>query len=274
MAAFLVWNVNRKPLDGLVQSLVRQWQIDIVLLVEYAFGTSQLPGLLQQDGLFRRPSSKRFGVFVRSNQRLSLLRYAPYRVGSRVGLWRWIPPSGQEDLIVLLHGFDRRNFDDSTRRVFSRRVADAVRRREEARQHRRTIITGDFNAQPFESAIVDSDGLHAIGLRSVRASRTRNVSGTGAATDFFYNPMWRVYGQQSHREAGSATHYWLRTWAHELGWFMLDQVVLRPDETDRFPEDRLRIITQVGAISLLDADGLPDSQTASDHLPIVFHWDL
>jgi hypothetical protein len=185
MAAFLLWNVNRKPLDGLVQSLVRQLQIDIVLLVEYAFGKSQLPGLLQQDGLFRRPSSKRFGVFVRSNQRISLLRYAPYRLGNRVGLWSWIPPSGREGLIVLLHGPDRRNYDDSTRRVFFRRVADAVRRREEARHHRHTIITGDFNAQPFESAIADSDGLHAIGLRSVRASLIRKVSGAGAATDFF-----------------------------------------------------------------------------------------
>jgi hypothetical protein len=274
MAAFLLWNVNRKPLDGLVQSLVRQLRIDIVLLVEYAFGTSQLPGLLQQDGLFGRPSSERFGVFVRGGQRLSPLRYAPYRLGRRVGFWRWIPPSGREGLIVLLHGFDRRNYDDSTRRVFFRRVADAVRRWEEARQHRHTIITGDFNAQPFESAIVDSDGLHAIGLKSVRASRVRQVRGTGAAADFFYNPMWRVNGQQSHQEAGSATRYWLRAGAHELGWFMLDQVVLRPEEADRFPEDRLRIITQVGAISLLDADGLPDSQTASDHLPIVFHWDL
>ena len=170
MAAFLLWNVNRKPLDGLVQSLVRQLQIDIVLLVEYAFGKSQLPGLLQLDGLFRRPSPERFGVFVRSNHRLSRLRSG---LGHRVGLWKWRPPSGQEGLVVLLHGFDRRNYDDSTRRVFFRRVADAVRRREEARKHRHTIITGDFNAQPFESAIADSDGLHAIGLRSVRANSTR-----------------------------------------------------------------------------------------------------
>ena len=55
---------------------------------------------------------------------------------------------------------------------------------------------------------------------------------------------------------------------------MLDQVVLRPEEIGRFPEDQLRIITRVGAISLLDPEGLPDSRTASDHLPIVFHWNL
>ena len=82
------------------------------------------------------------------------------------------------------------------------------------------------------------------------------------------------YGHQPHLEAGTATHYWLNAWAHELGWFMLDQVVLRPEEASQFPEDQLRIIAQVGAISLLDAAGLPDSQTASDHLPIVFHWNL
>ncbi|HEY5311799.1 MAG TPA: hypothetical protein VIK18_04745, partial [Pirellulales bacterium] len=84
----------------------------------------------------------------------------------------------------------------------------------------------------------------------------------------------RAYGHQQHPEAGAATYYWLGAWAHELGWFMLDQVVLRPDESVRFPEDELRIVTRVGAISLLDTDGLPDAETASDHLPIVFHWNL
>lgn len=271
MAAFLLWNVNRKPLDGLVQSLVRQFQIDVVLLVEYAFGTSRLPSLLLHDGLYKRPSSNRFGVFVRDAYKISPLRY---RLGNRIGLWKWVPPSGQEGLIVLLHGLDRRNYDDNTRRVFFRRIADAVRSREAKRDHRHTIVTGDFNAQPFESAIVDSDGLHAIGVQAIRTRTDRQVSGAGAASEFFYNPMWRLYGHREHREAGAATHYWLRSGAHELGWFMLDQVVLRPGESDRFPEDQLRIITRVGDLSLLNAEGLPDAQTASDHLPVVFHWNL
>ena len=167
MGAFLLWNVHRKPLDGLVQSLVRRHQIDVALLVEYPFGISQLPALLMKDGLVKRTNSKRFGVFVRSTHRLSPLRY---RLGSRVRMWKWVPPSGQEGLIVLLHGLDRRNYDDSTRRVFFRRIADAVRRRERKQGHGRTVIAGDFNAQPFEAAIVDSDGLHAIGVRAVRTS--------------------------------------------------------------------------------------------------------
>jgi hypothetical protein len=271
MAAFLLWNVQRKPLDGLVQNLVRQLQIDIVLLVEYAFRLSQLPGLLMNDGLLKRRSPKRFGVFSRVNQGLRLTRY---RFADRAGLWKWTPPSGQEGLVVLLHGFDRRNYDDSTRRVFFRRVADTVRRCEASRGHRRTIIAGDFNAQPFESAMTDSDGLHAIGVQAVGPATSRKVRGKTGASDFFYNPMWRVYGHQQHPEAGAATHYWIGTKGHELGWHMLDQVVLRPEESARFPEDQLRIVTQVGSIPLLDPDGLPDRRTASDHLPVVFHWDL
>jgi hypothetical protein len=86
--------------------------------------------------------------------------------------------------------------------------------------------------------------------------------------------MWRAYGQQPHSEAGAATHYWLGRWAHELAWHMLDQVVLRPGESVRFPEDQLQIITQVGAVPLVTAEGVPNGQTASDHLPVVFHWNL
>jgi hypothetical protein len=61
MAAFLLWNVNGKPLEGLVQNLVREHEIDVVLLVEYALGRGQLPGFLMNDGLFKRilPGRKR-----------------------------------------------------------------------------------------------------------------------------------------------------------------------------------------------------------------------
>jgi exonuclease III len=274
MAAFLLWNVNGKAsLDGLVENLVLQRQIDVVLLLEYAFGVSQLPGLLMPHGLYKRPSPTRFGVFVRGSHQFLRMRY---RVGHRASIWKWIPPSPSrlEGLVVLIHGLDRRNYDDGTRRVFFRRVADAVRRCERKQHHQRTIVAGDLNAHPFESAVAAADGLHALGIKAVRGAATRAVREGGAATHFFYNPMWRAYGHATHPEAGAATYYWMHTRGHELGWYMLDQVVLRPGEANRFPEDRLNIITNVGGIPLLNAQGLPDSQTASDHLPLVFHWNL
>jgi len=67
MAAFLLWNTGRQNLDGLVQNLVREHGIDIVLLVEYYPSkiVSTLSTLLLNDGLVRRNTSERFGVFSR-----------------------------------------------------------------------------------------------------------------------------------------------------------------------------------------------------------------
>jgi hypothetical protein len=258
-------------LDALVQAIVRQHNIDVVLLVEYVLGGSELPGLLLQDGLVRRPSSRRFGVFVRTAHRFQRL---PYKLNDRVNIWKWQAPQGEDGLIALLHGYDRRHYDDSTRRFLFRRVVAALERGEQKWGHQRTVIAGDFNANPFEPAVVDADGLHALGVRSVKASLARRVRPAEEALGFFYNPMWRLYGQESHREAGSATHYWTKEWVHELAWHLLDQVVLRPGECPRFPEDQLRIVTKAGGVALLDGDGVPDSKTASDHLPVIFHWNL
>jgi hypothetical protein len=187
---------------------------------------SQLSGLLSHEGLFKRPSPRRFGVFSRANHPLTLRHY---RLADRAGMWRFVPPSGQEGLLALLHGFDRRNYDDGTRRVFFRHIADAVRRYEGSHGHRRTLIVGDFNAHPFDSAVTDSDGLHAIGVRAVETRASRMVRGIKMRSDFFYNPMWRMYGRH-HPDAGAATHYWLGEHARELVWHMVDQVVLRPEE--------------------------------------------
>ena len=103
-------------------------------------------------------------------------------------MWRWTPPSKQEGLLVLVHGPDRRNHDDSTRRVFFRRIADKIRRYEGKRQHERTLITGDFNAHPFESAIADCDGLHALGVRSLGSGPARKIATWRRRAEFLLQP--------------------------------------------------------------------------------------
>jgi Endonuclease/Exonuclease/phosphatase family len=273
MAAFLLWNTNRKNLDSLVQDLVREHKIDILLLVEYypSETKSTLSTLLLTDGLVRRNSSERFGVFSRLNYGMNS---APVMaLGDRVELWNWFPEPNKEARFALVHGLDRMHNDDGTRRVFFHRIVDAVRQ-DENKSHRRTIVVGDFNAHPFESAILSSDGLHAIGIRQVGAATRRLVRWGSEEEDFFYNPMWRMYGHVAPMEAGMATHYWQKYQAGELFWHMLDQVVIRPEESGSFPEDHLKIISRVGTATLLAPDGTPDKTVGSDHLPIVFHWNV
>ena len=273
MAAFLLWNVGRKNVDSLVQNLVRQHQIDVLLLVEYypSQTNSTLSTLLLGDGLIRRNTSERFGVFGRTQ--FGMNSVAVTGLGGRAELWNWLPQPNREARFVVVHGLDRMHNDDGTRRVFFRRIVDVVRQQESS-SHRRSMIVGDFNAHPFESAIVSSDGLHAIGIRQTGNATRRLVRWGDEEEDFFYNPMWRKYGPIASMEAGMATHYWQNNQAGELFWHMLDQVVIRPEESASFPEQQLEIISSVGKVTLLAPDGTLDTTVGSDHLPIVFHWNV
>src|SRR5271168_1707048 len=86
VAAFLLWNVQNENRDLLVQSIVREHKIDIVLLVEYSPTKtgSDLSNLLQRDGLVRRSTSERFGVFGRLSYGMIL---SPIKIGTRLELW-------------------------------------------------------------------------------------------------------------------------------------------------------------------------------------------
>jgi hypothetical protein len=272
VAAFLLWNTNNKNRDLLVQSIVREHKIDVVLLVEYSPSTarSDLSNLLQCDGLVKRSTSERFGVFGRFDYGMALVSTVS---GGHAELWDWTPESGISGRFALVHGLERINNDDGTRRIFFRRVADLIKQHE-AGGHRRSMVVGDFNAHPFESAVLSSDGLHAIGIRRVANQTNRQIRLGESREDFFYNPMWRLYGHMSLLEAGMATHYWQNGLAGELFWRMLDQVVIRPEECVRFPEDRVKILTNIGTVQLLAPDGSLDKGVGSDHLPIVFNWNL
>lgn len=202
------------------------------------------------------------------------MNFSTARIGSRLELWDWKSDSGIEGRFALVHGPDRRNYDDGTRRVFFRRVADIVKHAEKKQGHHRSIVVGDFNAEPFESAVVSLDGLHAVGIRQKGEKPFRASLLDKSRHPFFYNPMWRLYGHDPLQESGKATHYWFNRLAGEVFWHMIDQVVLRPGECPRFPEDKLEILTRIGEVDLLKPDGTPDPNIGSDHLPIIFHWNL
>ena len=184
MATFLLWNTagkkrkkdkNVRNLDSLIQALVREHSIDILLLVEYypSVVKSTLSTLLIDDGLVKRNTSERFGVFSRMSYGLNCVP-AP-GLGDRVEIWNWIPDANKAARFALVHGLDRMHSDDGTRRVFFRRIVDAIRN-QESNSHRHSMIVGDFNANPFESAILSSDGLHAIGIRGKGQVLPRKLS--------------------------------------------------------------------------------------------------
>lgn len=267
MPRVLFWNVQRKSLDGPILSLVTTDHPDILILIEYPEVT-MLPALLAATGFDRVVGSSRFGVFARPGFSLTLEPNPDPT--DRVNFWRVGQQGGDDWLVVILHGPDRRNApQDDTRQYWFRRIADHARFLENQAGHRRTVILGDFNANPFDPSVLGANGFHAVGVRRVRGQFNRAVRNAGRA-EFFYNPMWRLYGTDPAGDAGAGTYYYHGYEATEPFWHMPDQVLIRPEVADRLPAERLRILSTAGPVSLVDADGVPDREAASDHLPIVF----
>jgi endonuclease/exonuclease/phosphatase family metal-dependent hydrolase len=269
MARFLLWNVQKKPLDQLILECALQERADAVFLVERPEVVAGLDAAFAFQGLLPVPSEERFRVYARPAVALrEQLTAGPQPV--RANLYRWAGASRLDGLIALVHSHDRIRYSDGTRGTHLASVADAVRQTERQLGHRRSVILGDFNASPFEPAVLGANGLHALGVRQLKGRADRTFVSQSA--DFFYNPMWRLYGHG--RDAASATHYFHGYNEVEPIWHMLDQVIVRPDALDRFPESEVRIVSSVGSTSLWGVEQIPDVGVASDHLPLLFRWDL
>jgi hypothetical protein len=202
MARVLLWNVQNKPLDGLVVRLAQQHRLDVVVLIERPESDSTLLQALQVVGPYARVDShERFGVYTRFRAG-SFVRLTPPVANDRVDFWRLRPPASNEVLLVAVHGLDRKNYPNEDRRaLFFERVAENVRWAEADVGHKRTVLLGDFNANPFEPSIGGVRGLHAIRMRQINGLSYRTVMGRDYS--FFYNPMWTCYG--AGRNAAPAT---------------------------------------------------------------------
>lgn len=174
-------------------------------------------------------------------------------------------------LLVIVHGPDRRNApQDDTRGVLFRQIVLQIEQLEQRAGHRRTVVLGDLNANPFEPSVMGAGGLHAIGTQQVRGRYERGIRHTGRVA-FFYNPMWRLYGADRGGDAAAATYYHTKGYeAVEPFWHMLDQVLIRPEEANRLRPEDLQILSAAGPTRLTLPDGRPDAEVASDHLPVLF----
>jgi hypothetical protein len=134
--------------------------------------------------------------------------------------------------------------------------------------HRRTILVGDLNMNPFDLGVVGAQALHAVMTRQLARREERQVM--GKPYRFFYNPMWSLFGDRTPGPAGS--YYHRASNPGNLFWNMYDQVLLRPDLMDHLND--LQIPTTDGQSDLVTRHGLPKKSDCSDHLPILFRMDL
>lgn len=87
--------------------------------------------------------------------------------------------------------------------MYAVNFGDELASAEEAIGHKRTILVGDLNMNPFDDGLVTTRGLHAVMTREIAQRPVRRVK--FESNLYFYNPMWRHFGE---RESGHAGTYY------------------------------------------------------------------
>lgn len=136
--------------------------------------------------------------------------------------------------------------------------------------HKRTVIVGDFNMNPFEIPMIKANGFHATMSAALAKNMYRKVQ--NLAYEYFYNPMWGLLGDLNSDAAG--TYYYSDAQHVSYHWNIFDQVIMRPSVIDNFDKNSLRIIEGYSKKRFTTESNFPNSTKFSDHLPIFFTFKI
>lgn len=267
---FLYWNMHGKPLDDLVVSLAHEHDLDVIILSESALSLPRV--LTTLNSPVRRKYRLGYSpvddpmIFMRLPRRcLKIARDSP-----GLSVRTLAPPLGPSILVVVVHLASKLYYDSDDQAQLATRLARDIDAEERKAGHRRTLVVGDLNMNPFEAGVVGCEGLNATMARNIAQKGSRTVAGQERA--FFYNPMWGHFGDSSPGPPG--TYYYAGSKPVTYYWNMFDQIMLRPELLGGFKNDTLEILTSAGGQNLLRASGVPDTSIGSDHLPVIFTLDL
>lgn len=267
MVTFLFWNLRGKPLQNYLSTLVREHDVDVLILAECEIDDFTLiTTLTNYEPEEDKYEIKRIKIFTRFSREF----IKPVYDDEYVAIRNIQLPTGNDVLLVASHLPSKLYQSDIDQSFFAARVAQLIKEMEELVGHSQTVVVGDLNMNPFESGVVSADAFHAVMSKAIALRNTRVV--VGQERKFFYNPMWSRFGDGSLGPSG--TYYYNSGTMVNYFWNIFDQVLLRPELLPFFNDDDLEILISVGDLSLLTAKGLPNARDFSDHLPILFRLSV
>lgn len=260
----LFWNVGGRDCTSVLRTLVAAHSPDVIVLAESSESEPQLVTTINGTGpsVYRLTinQSERLEFFVSFPPAL----FRPLHDGPGIAVRSIESPLENPLLLVALHLPSKLHLDEAEQALLATRIGALIRTLEERVGHKRTVVIGDLNMNPFEHGIVGSEGLHAVSTRAVAKRRSRIVM--GESRDFFYNPMWSLLGDDSPGPPG--TFYYGGSTPVSYFWNSYDQVLLRPLLAERYQPGDVTVLPGVTGMSLLDTQGHPRRDLA-DHLPIL-----
>ncbi len=201
MTTILFWNINKKPLLEEIVFLCHANEVDILVLAECELSDVTILQAINP-GIER----KYLAPFNPSCYLSFFYRYPPecitlVRDDGRTAIRRISLPIGNDFILVALHLPSKLRMQDKEQVFECVRVAQLIEEAESRVGHDRTLVIGDFNMNPFETGVVSADGFHGVMDRNIASKGSRKVQ--GKERKYFYNPMWRLMGDDSTGSLGT-----------------------------------------------------------------------
>jgi len=267
MATFVYWNLKNRDLSSLVADLALERQADFVVLAEAKrVSRKLLPRLNRGEANFYSHPTPAGNAPVEIFATLGPDHVIPFHDSGRLTFRLIRPPDGLDFLFVGAHLNSKLHAKREDQAQLCTEWSQEIQEIEDRVGHQRTVFVGDLNMNPFEDGLVGGFGFHAVSTRARAARRRRTINGRPSRC-FFYNPMWRFMGGSA---SAPGTYHRISNSPIEHFWHTFDQVLIRPDLLESFPDSGLNVITEINGKSLLTRNGVPSTTVASDHLPIQF----
>lgn len=271
MTSFLFWNIKGNSSPYNVANLARQHDVDVIMLAECQIKPGTLLVALNQSSLpfYHYASGMSLCKAIEMYTRFPPEFVKPVLEVEKATIRDLKLPGRTSILLAATHLPSKLYRDDADQLKHGADLAELIQQAEKHSGHKRTILVGDLNMDPYEKGMVASHGLNSVMSRAIAQKGQKKVSGLiESQQTFFYNPMWSLFGDGSPGPSG--TYYY---GSSKQYWHLFDQLLIRPDLLNNFKNEDLMILGTVGQTSLLSQQGVPN-KNISDHLPILFRLDL
>jgi|ERR1041385_241801 hypothetical protein len=269
MLTFLFWNLSRKDLTDSVAELARSRDVDLLVLAEYTLQPELLLEKLNQKSaeyFFAPDLSRSLTIFSRFHSNFLLPVFGDYRFSIR----HMVLPARDSVLVAMAHLPSQLHHERDSLAMECIEFSEQINAAETKVGHKRTVVLGDLNLNPFDTGLISTKGLHAVSSRLVASRGTRQVS--GREYHFFYNPMWSHLGDRDGKVPG--TYYYDGGDHLSYYWHAFDQALVRPDLLRYLNKNSLEIVSAIGEKTLLNDLERPDKIEFSDHLPVLLSLQM
>lgn len=253
----LYWNLNNKSNSKYIKKIIISKNIDIAIFSEFSsINENELLKLLENKYrmIMDRETSEHIFLIYKSNIQVIVKqecdRYSLFTLDTCFRKYN----------LVGVHLEDKRNRNNNDLLYSAQLVMNDINDLERETKCDNTIVIGDFNNNPYDSALVHPAGFNAVLFKDI-INRNEYRKFKEKKFKRFYNPLLNSIREEN-KNYGS---FYYSSDTNGIIWNSIDQVIVRKPLVDSIIN--VEYIRKIEKVSLITS--VVPNKNISDHLPLL-----